>query len=69
MSFHMVALAEHPLFYVYFSEMFLHESTLAFHTCVHFNKMSFHMFAPAKHCPIISSKNLYISTSVMYLNN
>ena len=44
-SFHMLALAEHPLFCVCFSETFLHESALAFHTCVHFNKMFLHVLA------------------------
>ena len=50
-SFHVFALAEHPLFCVYFRETFLHESALAFQTCVHFNKMFPHVFAPAKHHP------------------
>jgi hypothetical protein len=33
----MLALAEHALSCVCFSETFLHQTTLAFHTCVHFN--------------------------------
>jgi hypothetical protein len=36
-SFHMLALAVHPLSYVCFIETFLHELALAFHTCAHFN--------------------------------
>jgi hypothetical protein len=51
MSFHVFALAEHPLSCVFFSKTFLCESALAFHTCVHFNKTFLHMFAPAKHHP------------------
>jgi hypothetical protein len=48
-SFHMLALAEHPLSCVCFSEMFFHESALAFHTCVHFNEMFLQVFASAQH--------------------
>jgi hypothetical protein len=51
MSFHVFALAEHPLSCVFFSKTFLCESALAFHTCVHFNKTFLHVFAPAKHHP------------------
>jgi hypothetical protein len=51
-SFHVLALAEHPLSCVCFSKTFLHESALAFHTFVHF-----HVFAPAKHHPTDFPKN------------
>ena len=53
MSFHVLALAEHPLSCVCFSEMFLHESALVFHLkeSVHLRKTLLHVFAPAKHHP------------------
>lgn len=41
----MLALIEHPLSYVCFSEMFLHKSALAVHICVHLNETSLNMFA------------------------
>jgi hypothetical protein len=53
----MLALAEHPLSLVCFIETSLHESALAFHTCVHFNEMFLHVFAPAKHHPTDFAKN------------
>ena len=56
-SFHVLALAEHPLSCVCFSTMFLHESALAFHTCVHFWKTPLHVFDPAKHRPTNFPKN------------
>jgi hypothetical protein len=43
MSFHVVALAEHPLSCVSFSETFLHKSALAFHEAF------LHVCVPAKH--------------------
>jgi hypothetical protein len=49
MSFHVLALAEHPLSCVHFSETFLHKYALAIHICIHFNEMFLHVFAPAKH--------------------
>jgi hypothetical protein len=63
--FHVFALAEHPLSCVCFSKMFVHESALAFHTCVHFNGTFFFTFAPANHHPIDSSKKVFkeVSTS------
>jgi hypothetical protein len=54
----MLALAEHPLCCVCFSETFLHESASAFYTCVHFNETFHHMFAPAKHHPTDFPKTL-----------
>lgn len=54
---HLLALAEHPRSCVCFSEMFLQESALAFHTRVHFNEMFLHVFAPAKHHPTVVPKN------------
>jgi hypothetical protein len=57
MSFHVLALAEHPLSCVSFRETFLHKSALAFYTSVHFNEMFLHVFAPAKHYPTDFPKN------------
>jgi hypothetical protein len=62
-SFHVLALAEHPLSCVCFSTMFLLESALAFHTCVHFNKTSLHVFASEKHHPTNFPKNPQVSAS------
>jgi hypothetical protein len=59
MSFHVLALAEHPFTCICFREMFLHKSIWAFHTCVHFD-----VFAPAKHHPTDFPKNPYLSTSL-----
>jgi hypothetical protein len=53
----MFALAEHPLSCVCFSVTFLHESAVAFHTYVHFNKMLLQVFVPAKHHPTDFPKN------------
>jgi hypothetical protein len=58
MSFHVLALAEHPLSCVCFSETFLHESALAFHTCVHFKETFLQVLAPRKHHPTDFPKNL-----------
>ena len=62
-SFHLLALAEHPLSCVCLSETFPHESALAFHTCVHFNQTFFHVFASAKHHPTDFPKNPQVSPS------
>ena len=48
--FHTLALAEHPLSGVCFIESFLHKSSLAFHTRVHFDETFLHVFASEKHC-------------------
>lgn len=48
---------EHPLSCVCFSEMFLQESALAFHTCIHFKETLLHVFAPAQHHPTDFPKN------------
>lgn len=50
-------LTEHPLSCVCFSEMFLQESALAFHTCIHFKETLLHVFAPAQHHPTDFPKN------------
>ena len=46
--FYVLALSEHTLSCVCFSKMFLNESVLAFHTCVHFNEMK-HSFKCLPH--------------------
>ena len=51
-SFCVLALAKHPLSCVCFSEMFLHESALAFYTCVHFNKTFLYLFVPGNRLSI-----------------
>ena len=55
---------------VWFNKMFHHESSLAFHTYVHFSKILLHVFCPAKYHPTNFPKNptfpLYI-TSVSFI--
>ena len=48
MSFHVLALAEHPFSCVCFCEIFLHESALAFYLCP---QKFLHVFSPVKHHP------------------
>ena len=56
-SFHVLALAEHPFTCFCFSQTFLHESALAFHACVHFKETFLLMIAPAKLHPTSFPKN------------
>lgn len=62
MSFHVLALAEHPLSCVCLRETFLPQSISVFHTCVHC-KETFLLFATAKHHPNDFPENPEYSTS------